>query len=104
METTLIVVLAGSAVFLPAMAGFGRSWTYAMIGFACIVLGGVMLIATPTPGAYDPALASTRPFFSSHVGQSLSGGLLLGGVFALLTAYMVSGRPSAAGDADADEA
>ena len=87
MVTGFLALLAGAAVLLPAVAGFGRSRTYAWIGFIGIIAGAVVLIATPTPSGFDPNGASYRWLVSSSVGQELGAALIAAGVAGLLGAF-----------------
>ena len=87
MVTGFVAILAASVVLLPAMFGFGRSNTYAWIGFLGVIAGGAVLILTPTPSGFDPNGASQRWLLTAGLGQEISAGLLSAGVAGLLGAF-----------------
>ena len=72
MVTGFVAILAAAVVLLPAMFGFGRSNTYAWIGFIGVIAGGAVLILTPTPLGFDPNGASQRWLLSAGLGQEIS--------------------------------
>ena len=65
MVTGFVAILAASVVLLPAVFGFGRSNTYAWIGFIGVIAGGIVLVMTPTPLGFDPNGASHRWLLSA---------------------------------------
>jgi len=92
---TYLVLLAGAAVLLPAAFGFGRFWSYALVGFYCLTLGAVVVIATPTPKGYVSGGDSNRPVVSTRAGE-VAGALLFSvGAFSLLGSLIVAPRSSA---------
>jgi hypothetical protein len=87
MVTGFVAILAAAVVLLPAIFGFGRSNTYAWIGFIGVIAGGVVLVMTPTPLGFDPNGASQRWLLSAGLGQEISAALLAAGVAGLLGAF-----------------
>jgi len=87
-----LVLFGGAAVLLPAIFGFGRSWSYAMAGFFCVTLGALIVMATPTPQGYVSGGDSNRPFVSTYGGEVTGALIISAGAFSLLGALLVSGR------------
>jgi hypothetical protein len=87
MTTGFVAILAAVVVLLPAVFGFGRSSTYAWIGFIGVIAGGAVLVLTPTPVGFDPNGASQRWLLSAAIGQEISAALLAAGVAGLLGAF-----------------
>lgn len=86
MSFLLLPLLAAAIVLALAYAGIGRPYTFAMVAFFAIVAGGVLLVASPTPPGYAPALDADRPFDIARVGPQLSGVLFAIGAASLLAA------------------
>ena len=87
MVTGFVAIAAAVVVLLPAIFGFGRSNTYAWIGFIGVIAGGAILILTPTPDGFDPNAAAQRWILSAGIGQEIAAGLLAAGVAGLIGAF-----------------
>jgi hypothetical protein len=87
MVTGVLAVVAAAAVLFPAIAGLGRSRTYAWIGFVAIIAGGAMLLLTPTPNGFDPNGASHRWLISTGGGKEIAAALIAAGVAGLVGAF-----------------
>ena len=87
MVTGFVAIVAAAVVLLPAVSGFGRSNTYAWIGFIVIIVGGASLIATPTPDGFDPNAAAHRWLLSAGLGQQIGAALIAAGVAGLIGSF-----------------
>jgi len=92
MVTGFLAIVSAAAVLAPALSGFGRSRTYAWIGFIALIAGGVLLVATPTPMGFDPGSSSHRWLISTGVGQEVAAALMAAGAAGLLGAF-AAGHP-----------
>ncbi|MEZ5286509.1 MAG: hypothetical protein R2712_17225 [Vicinamibacterales bacterium] len=90
----LVDLVAGAAILLPAIAGLGRARAYVWMGFVALILGGLMIVSTPTPLGYNPDASSIRPIVSSRIGEDASAVLFVVGACALIGALLVSWKPA----------